>query len=131
MRLPCLSLPVLAVGTGAQRRYKYGQTYLVARVPGEGLHGVGSHAQRTWFLPGSGQMLTCTVRLGSPHVGSDGTVIITKRESADGFYLVAIDTTTCQTLWELPTKVLLRQVGSGLIEIDRDSQTLMSLAAPK
>ncbi|ODR20627.1 hypothetical protein BHQ23_15340 [Mycobacterium gordonae] len=44
------SLQLEAVG------YKYGPSYLLAARPGEGLHGIGAHAELTWFLPGSGEI---------------------------------------------------------------------------
>lgn len=35
-----------------------GETYAVNTVADKGVYGIGSHAERTWFLPGSGQLQT-------------------------------------------------------------------------
>lgn len=103
-------------------------TKLYVRTQGSG-YGLEQGWQQ-WDLltgqPGS----TCTMDLGPDYVGSDGNIVIIKRLSVDEPSLLAIDTTSCQTLWEIPGKISLYKVGTGLIEIDYDHDAVMSLRPP-
>ncbi|OBJ52923.1 hypothetical protein [Mycobacterium sp. 1423905.2] len=73
--------------------------------------------------PGS----TCTMNLGPNYVGSDGIVVMTMGGAGDQPNVSAIDTTTCRTLWEMPGKIRIHKVSTGLIEIDHEHDAVMSL----
>lgn len=122
---------------------------LVATIPSRNLHedftvigtklfirtedsGYGDQtAWQQWDLLTAQPGRTCTMQFGSGYVGSDGTVVITRQDASEGTTYAAIDTTTCQTLWEIPGKIWLYKVGTGLIEHDIDRDVVMSLHAPK
>ncbi|OBK12696.1 hypothetical protein A5636_11930 [Mycobacterium asiaticum] len=91
----------------------------------------GSQAEwQAWDLLTGQRGATCTMAFGSSYTGSDGTVVVTMREDPAPATYVAIDTTTCQTLWEMPGKIWIHKVGTGLIKVDRERAMVASLGAP-
>ena len=67
--------------------------------------------------------------VAAEYVGSDGTIVISRR-TLEGY--AAIDTSSCQTLWQLPgaKRIDIRKVGTGLVRIDHEQQTISSLRPP-
>ncbi len=84
---------------------------------------------QSWDLLTGAPGPACAMQLGVSYVGSDGNVVVALRGGADEAF-AAVDVATCQTLWEITGKVLISKIGSGLVEIDYDHQTIMSLRAP-
>lgn len=75
---------------------------------------------------------TCNMHLRVDYVASDGTVVISKGGVGGN---VAVDTSTCQTLWSTPaepedSRVVIWKVGTGLIQRTRVSDSIVSLRAP-
>lgn len=70
----------------------------------------------------------CTMHLGGAYIASDGNVIV----SQDTAKIVAIDPSTCQTLWETPSepdndRVVMWRVSGGLLGRTRRSDSVTSL----
>lgn len=87
-------------------------------------------AWQQWDLRTAAPGATCTMALGPDYAGSDGTVVVTRSRAGDVSHYVAIDTTNCQALWDIPGKVWIHKIGTGLIEVDHDRDTVSSLREP-
>lgn len=111
---------------GSSNEFRTIGTKLFAKTPGN--YGVEADWLQ-WDLLTTQPGPTCTMNLGPGYVGSDGAVLITTRRTDDGSEYVAIDTATCQTLWQIPGKTWIHKIGTGMIEIDLDHDKVMSLTA--
>lgn len=89
----------------------------------------GDESWQWWDLLTRQPGPTCRMQLGAEYVGSDGTIVISRR-TLEGY--AAIDTSSCRTLWQLPAakRIDIRKVGTGLVRIDHEQQTISSLRAP-
>ncbi|OBF86671.1 hypothetical protein A5791_20580 [Mycobacterium sp. 852002-51163_SCH5372311] len=121
---------------------------LLARIPGESVAsefqtiGTKLYVRRSligpdeswqqWDLPTGRSGPTCKMHLGVAYVASDGNIILTQDTAKN----VAIDASTCQTLWETPSepddsRVVIWKVDNGLLQRTRKSDTIVSLRAPE
>lgn len=109
---------------GQTEQFRTIGTKLYVRQSGESRH---DESWRPWDLLTGKPGPICKMRLDVPYVGSDGSTIITGDNSTYR-YNVAIDTTTCQTVWETPERVDIWKAGTGLIKSTKD--TLIGLRPP-
>lgn len=80
----------------------------------------GDESWQWWDLLTRQPGPTCRMQLGSEYVGSDGTIVIARR-LLEGY--AAIDTTSCQTLWQRPgTRIEMRKVGTGVMLTDHEQR---------
>lgn len=84
---------------------------------------------QSWDLLNGQPGPTCTMQLGVSYVGSDGSVVLSEN-SFGSTEFVAIDTKNCRTLWEMTGHIRLFKVGKGLVEVDNDHDTVLSLRPP-
>lgn len=102
------------------------KVYIRAAGSGDGVESTWQQWDLRTAAPGA----TCTMALGPAYAASDGTVVVTNSHTGDVSHYVAIDTTNCQALWEVPGKVWIHKVGTGLIEVDHDRDVVSSLREP-
>jgi hypothetical protein len=94
---------------------------------GNDVHHLEGYPWQQWdLLTGKPAGPDCRLDLEG-YVGSDGHVVIIRNDAAQ---ILAVDLTTCQTLWTLPKSSDVWKVGTGLIESDDYSRTLTSVHAP-
>lgn len=65
---------------------------------------------------------------GTSYVGSDGQVIITKGEHIH--QTIAVDRSTCKTIWQFPDRTDVWKVGNSLLRSDFPYDAITSLHAP-
>jgi hypothetical protein len=102
-----------------------GTTLLVQK--GSDLNNTEPNPWQQWdLLTGKPAGPSCKFDLDTGFLASDGHTIITQNEHSR---VVAIDLATCRTVWELPDRAAIWQVGTGLLQADVSSDTVVSLRA--